>query len=417
MYLQQLEKSLRELEIELPSTPQSVLLVDDEPENLEVLAALLEDAYVVRVARDGFDALGMLESGPPPDLVIADQRMPRMTGLELLTRVAERFPDTLRMVLTAYGDVEPMMDAINHGSVHRFLLKNSTPEQIRGAVGDALRAKRSAALLKNLVEALGRRKDALDQTLRRLKAARDQLLAAERIGTFGRAASGILHSLENLTTVTSRLVDRVARETVDPALVHSASQVVANLSALAEPLEMVRDFARANDGSLNLVWADTEEFLSSTVALARLEADGGRCPIHVKVARDARTLTIDTHRMRQAVVALLNNALRASPPGAPIELVVRKVQPGFAKGPRFTNPPKRWVYLEVVDRGSGMDETTLTSVTKPLYSGFSPRGLGLGLEMARVTAHAHGGRLELCSGPGHGTRASMVFPDVEVASC
>jgi len=89
------------------------LLVDDEPENLEVYVALFEDVWDVHTDGSGTEALAILKSGCAVDLIIADQRMHGMTGVELLTLIAEQRPDIVRIVLTAYSDVEPMLVAIN----------------------------------------------------------------------------------------------------------------------------------------------------------------------------------------------------------------------------------------------------------------------------------------------------------------
>ena len=80
---------------------RSVLLVDDEFEVLAVLEALLDDDWDVRTAQSGSAALEILNSEIEIDLVITDQRMPGMTGVELLQKVSSTHPDLYRMVLTA----------------------------------------------------------------------------------------------------------------------------------------------------------------------------------------------------------------------------------------------------------------------------------------------------------------------------
>ena len=96
----ELQDALSEVDIQLPELRHSLLLVDDEPENLQVVSALLEDTWEVHTARSGQEALEQFALRPAVDLVIADQRMPGMTGVELLSRVAELSPDTVRIVLT-----------------------------------------------------------------------------------------------------------------------------------------------------------------------------------------------------------------------------------------------------------------------------------------------------------------------------
>ena len=107
---------LTELGIKDP-TCRSVLLVDDEFEVLAVLEALLDDEWDVYTAQGGREALEILNSDTQIDVVITDQRMPEMTGVELLSILADTRPDLYRIVLTAYSDVDPIVAAINETSI------------------------------------------------------------------------------------------------------------------------------------------------------------------------------------------------------------------------------------------------------------------------------------------------------------
>src|SRR5262245_12500509 len=99
-----------------------VMFVDDEPENLTVFEAACADRFSVLIASSARQALELLRQHVVC-VLIADQRMPFMTGLELLERVRVEFPDVVRMLMTAYTDVKTAMDAINRGQVRRYLVK------------------------------------------------------------------------------------------------------------------------------------------------------------------------------------------------------------------------------------------------------------------------------------------------------
>ena len=87
---------------------QTILYVDDEEPNLLVFEAAFEDDYDVRTANSGNEALKMLEEDDSIELVITDMRMPGMGGVELLEQIFARHPDTVRMVLTGYTDLESL---------------------------------------------------------------------------------------------------------------------------------------------------------------------------------------------------------------------------------------------------------------------------------------------------------------------
>jgi response regulator RpfG family c-di-GMP phosphodiesterase len=105
------------------ASPPSLLLVDDEPNILSSLRRLLRaEGYAIRTAEGGAQALALLEQ-EPADVIISDMRMPMMSGAELFKQVRERWPDSFRIVLTGFADMETIVSAINEGGVNAYLNK------------------------------------------------------------------------------------------------------------------------------------------------------------------------------------------------------------------------------------------------------------------------------------------------------
>lgn len=120
---------------------RTVLLVDDEPNVLTALKRLLRpEGYRLITAKDGPAGLAALAENNV-DLVISDQRMPGMSGVEFLTRVKALRPETVRMVLSGYTELESITNAINEGAIAKFLTKPWDDEQLRATVAEALRVK------------------------------------------------------------------------------------------------------------------------------------------------------------------------------------------------------------------------------------------------------------------------------------
>lgn len=118
----------------------TVLVVDDEPDIRESVAQILESTLggvEVATAADGDEALKRLAEGDV-DVVIADFRMPGMDGLELLKQVSERWPDVPRILMTAYGDLDVAVEAINAAHVHSFFRKPFDPEEVVGVLWEVL---------------------------------------------------------------------------------------------------------------------------------------------------------------------------------------------------------------------------------------------------------------------------------------
>lgn len=117
-----------------------LLIVDDEPANLQKLRRTFVDGYEVVEAASGEEALEILRKRPV-DAVVSDQRMPGLSGVELLRRTIEVQPDAVRVILTGYTEVEDLMDAINQGHVHRYLTKPWEPMSLRQVIAQELRGR------------------------------------------------------------------------------------------------------------------------------------------------------------------------------------------------------------------------------------------------------------------------------------
>ncbi len=114
-----------------------ILIVDDEPENLRALERLFRQHYEVLTANSGALALEVLRENDVA-LLITDQRMPGMTGIELLTSTVALRPRMVRLILTGYTDVDALVEAINCGQVYRYITKPWSNEELRLTVRRAL---------------------------------------------------------------------------------------------------------------------------------------------------------------------------------------------------------------------------------------------------------------------------------------
>ncbi len=100
----------------------NILFVDDEPMILSSLNMLFKSKYKVYLAENGFDALEIIKS-VPIKVIVSDQRMPGMLGHELLRQVKEISPNSVRMLLTGYSDLDAIIGSVNAGEVFRFINK------------------------------------------------------------------------------------------------------------------------------------------------------------------------------------------------------------------------------------------------------------------------------------------------------
>ncbi|MDX2242835.1 MAG: response regulator, partial [Leptolyngbyaceae cyanobacterium bins.302] len=130
-----------------------MLVVDDEPDNLDLLYRTFRRDFQVLKAESGVHALELLASEGEVAVIISDQRMPEMKGTEFLSRTVPQFPDTMRIILTGFTDVEDLVEAINSGQVYKYITKPWNPDELKAVVQ---RAAETYELLKQRTEELQR---------------------------------------------------------------------------------------------------------------------------------------------------------------------------------------------------------------------------------------------------------------------
>lgn len=123
---------------------RTLLLVDDETNIVSALKRLLRrDNYTILTANSGAEGLEVL-AHHAVDVIVSDQRMPGMTGVEFLGRAKELYPDTVRIVLSGYTELQSVTDAVNQGAAYKFLTKPWDDTQLRGHIEEAFRRKEMA---------------------------------------------------------------------------------------------------------------------------------------------------------------------------------------------------------------------------------------------------------------------------------
>lgn len=146
-----------------------ILVVDDEPDNLDLLYRTFRREFQVFKASSGKEALTILTSEGEVAVIISDQRMPEMKGTEFLSKTVPQFPNTVRIILTGFTDVEDLVEAINSGQVYKYITKPWDPGELKAVVKRATetyellrrrtnelnRAQTQSSLLKALVDVPG----------------------------------------------------------------------------------------------------------------------------------------------------------------------------------------------------------------------------------------------------------------------
>jgi two-component system sensor histidine kinase HydH len=376
-----------------------ILYVDDDQANLKVLVAACAEEFVVVTAASGAEALEILRREEVAVLLV-DQRMPHMTGVELLEIAAREYPETIRILITAYADLSAAVDAINRGRVRRYIRKPWDPDELRATLREAL----DTYGLKRRVEELERR-----------------LMQTERIYALGVVAASLAHELRTPLTV----------------LVGSLDMIRADLPGLVAHIAATRGAGSAEHARLT----DLAELLESARGAAERIAEivAG---IDLGQRRAQSTKTADLCEVVRVTLACLRSALRrratlrldlspvprvAGSPAAlsqvTLNLVVNALEAlpadGGNQGHTITvqlRQEDNLVRLDVDDTGPGMPREVLSHVFEPFFTTKEDGGTGLGLAVSRRIIEELRGTITVSSEIGRGTRFTVRLPVAPAAT-
>jgi two-component system NtrC family sensor kinase len=371
----------------------SVLFVDDDESNLIVCEAALADQFPVLTAQDGQTALHLMEDHEV-GVVVADQRMPQMSGVELLERVSETHPDTVRLILTAYADLPAAVDAINRGKVRRYLRKPCETTELRSEIQDSM---------------------ALYELRRQLDVAQRRLIDSERVYALGIVAASlanelkhpiewasgsIAHAEQELQSLASELKQGSFAPTLAARQLRDLGETLSEATAgVQRLLDIVRGIELPSSSRrTEQEVVDLAEVIRLTIRLVRGELKQ-RASLRFDVDSDVRVVGFSTE-LSQVVLNLLVNAVQALG-GCPRDRSVITVR---------LKQDAETVRLEVADTGPGILVEPVDKVFEPFFTTKPSQATGLGLAISRRIAVEHGGHLEASNAPEGGAVLTLTLP-------
>ena len=161
-----------------------ILFIDDETNILRALERVfLDEEYEILTAGSAGEALDILSTMGPVQVVVSDYRMPQMNGVELLRTIREKWPETVRAVLSGYADTEAVVSAINNGQIYRFIPKPWNDTELRMTIAEAVKQYRRLRKELLYAESLQKKIDDLEREnsflVQRIAVTEDGLSARE----------------------------------------------------------------------------------------------------------------------------------------------------------------------------------------------------------------------------------------------
>lgn len=374
-----------------------ILLVDDEKNTLVSMSDILRDHYHVVVAEDGVKGLEAFRSGGA-DLVIADQRMPGMSGVELLSRMKADNADCIRMILTAHADFDTVVDAVNGGEIYRFVIKPWQPDDMLQTIRQALEHLEADRARRRLLAELQRKNTLLEKTAADLRKAQAALVRSEKLATVGTLAGTIVHEIGNQLFVAYSADALKKRYANDRELSEFLDSVASLGDTVSSMLDGYRFYVRGGSIGFKIEKGDAFDLASQVVAAARRTAFGQDRRIVVRGTGPVEC-RFDKPKLRQVLVNLVRNACQATSEGGTVEVNC------------FIDNAD--AIISVADNGCGIEPQFVERIWEPFFSTRPDQGLGLGLALSRSFIEGQRGTIKCIPSPTSGATFVVRLPVAE----
>jgi signal transduction histidine kinase len=333
-------------------------------------------------------------------VILSDQRMPGMSGVEVLHQARVIRPETTRLLFTAYADIRAVIDAINQGQVFRYITKPWEPEELEVVIRQAV--ERHDLIVEKY------------RLLAELQATNAKLSEANRLkATFIEVAS---HELNTPVTVVLGLTD-LWKMSLGSHATGPERQWVERISQAAQRLaktvqRMLKLVQNKEFGqTLELEMVDLGPLIRETLEALAPYLEARKQDVVVEVEPGLGPMEADSSKLSDVLINLLANAIKFTPDQGTIRIQARTL----------VGKPD-WVRVEVRDEGVGVKPSEQPYLFEPFFTGFDTlhhssgdyqfckRGIGLGLCLVKTFVELHGGWVDLQSVPDRGSTFGFVLP-------
>lgn len=354
----------------------TVLCVDDEVDNVEALERLFRSKYAVVKATSGKEALQILDQNPDTvGVIITDQRMPQMTGVEFLEKSLKNHPNVIRILLTGYTDIQSVIAAVNSGQIYRYLAKPWDPVDLMATVDSAMERFRLRIELQEKNQALSQ----ANAELKVLDQAKNQfmMLINHELKT---PVTSILNFTEllqesHLNEEQELCVERIFKSTIRlKYLIDDVLLIIASETKTLKPQQ-------------------------HPFALSELDFTGGselseqlkKKKQKITTSFEQKKLVADKSMIQQIFNRLLHNAIKFAPTNSEISLSAKS---SSAHRLNFT----------IENSGPEISKTMIEKILSPFFIDEDAMnhstGVGLGLTVCQSILKAHGSTLNIKSESG-----------------
>ncbi len=378
----------------------AILYVDDEEKSLKYFVRAFEDQFQILTAANAQDGFKLLEQHADEiGLLMTDQRMPGEKGVWLLEKARQLRPRIIRILATAYSDMEAAIAAVNTGAIYKYVTKPWDPPQLDNT-------------LKRGLEFFMVQRER-DQLLMEKMSVLHNMMIADRIVSLGLLAAGLSHHIRNSLVAVKTFLDlapsKMEEEKMDLNGLRNPDfwkEYYQNVQGqIAKINNMLKDLWTASEKpafefsdkvSIRQVIAETIELLKDGFISRNLRIEN-------LIPEDLPAINVDKPKFYRLFELMLRDEIASLPAGSHIT-----VKASVANG---AVGDKQQINIEVTDNGPGLPKEALRLVFDPfVVRTDSPVEYGIHLMACYFIVHHHGGRIDARSEEGKGTTFTLRMP-------
>ncbi len=378
----------------------AVLYVDDEEKSLKYFTRAFQDQFRILTALNAQEGLKLLETHRDEvGLLMTDQRMPGEKGVWLLEKARQLRPRIIRILATAYADMDAAIAAVNTGAIYKYVTKPWDPPQLE-------------TTLKRGLEFFMVQRER-DQLLKEKMSVLRNMMIADRIVSLGLLAAGLSHHIRNALVAVKTFLD------LAPAKMEEEKM---DLEGLRNP-DFWKEYYHNVQGQIEKInnllkdlWAASEkpafefrdrvllhEVVAATVTQLRDGFAARKIEVDNQVQTSLPALNVDRPKFYRLFELLLRDEIASLPVGSRVTLTARLLNDA--------PPDKQAILVQLADNGPGLPKEALRLLFDPfVVRNDSPMEYGIHLMACYFIVHHHGGRIDAASEEGRGTTFTLHLP-------
>ncbi|MFA5182080.1 MAG: ATP-binding protein [Syntrophales bacterium] len=392
--------------------PVRILFVDDEPSVLNIMERLfLFDNYEILTAASGADGLRIFNEISPIQIVISDYRMPEMNGVEFLAEVYKKWPDTVRMILSGYADLDAVIMAINCGNIYKFISKPWNNAEMKVTVATALERYSLQKKNQELTESLLRKNEELRQFNEKLEElvtdrtaalmqAQEQLVQSEKLAAIGILAAGIAHEIKNPLAIITMGTEYMKSVVGDNAMLQDVADKLKHAALRADTIvKGLLSYTRQRP--LTFEALDITTLIDEALTFTENDLQRKNIEVVREYADSLPRVRVDANQIKQVFVNLLMNGMDAMPTGGRFTIRAECSE---------NDAGKKVVQVVYIDTGHGIPAEKMSKIFDPFFTTKDIGNTGLGLSVSKGIIDKHGGAIQVESRIGVGTSFFIGLP-------